>query len=254
VKTIVASLSFAMVVQAQNTAVKNGAEIFRTTCSVAYCHGSEGSAGRAPQLAGTALSVRDLIGIISAGKQSGMPAFGQKLSTAEIESVAQYIRSLPAPTAPAATGAASSPAAAKAPAALQSLSPVHEKGRALFFDAVRMGGCGSCHELENRGSPVGPDLRTVPPGRDLRAGSHGRVVTANAEGEEPFPAIPADRTPQRVRLYDLSSPLPVLRTFQADRVRLTPGSKWSHTSAVRNYSDRDLEMIASYLSALGSGK
>ena len=124
----------------------------------------------------------------------------------------------------------------------------------MFFDAARMGGCGSCHELENRGSPVGPDLRSVPPGRDLRAGSNGRVVTATALGEESFPAIPADRTPQRVRLYDLSSTLPVLRTFAAERVRLTPGSKWSHASAVRSYSGRDLEIIAGYLSGLGSGK
>ena len=171
-KRIIAPMIFTIAAHAQSGGVSRGAEVFRTTCSVPYCHGSEGSAGRAPQLAGTALSTRDLVRVITAGTQAGMPGFGQKLSLEEIDAVAQYIRTLPAPAKPAAPAA--KPGGGPPPAQPLPLPPAAEKGRALFFDAVRMGGCGSCHELDNHGSAVGPDLRTAAPGRNLRADSNGR--------------------------------------------------------------------------------
>ena len=59
----------------------------------------------------------------------------------------------------------------------------------------------------------------------------------------PFPAIPAEQTEELIRVYDLSSPLPVLRTFQPAQVRLAAGSAWSHDTVVRNYSDTDLEAV-----------
>src|SRR5438128_8216430 len=104
-KRIIAAMTFAIAAHPQSGGVSRGAEVFRTTCSVPYCHGSEGSAGRAPQLAGTALSTRDLVRVIAAGTQAGMPGFGQKLSPVEIDAVTQYIRTLPAPARPAAAAA-----------------------------------------------------------------------------------------------------------------------------------------------------
>ena len=59
-----------------NPLVQRGAGIFRTTCAVAYCHGPEGTAGRAPQLAGRALNPGDVRGVIMSGKPgSAMPGF-----------------------------------------------------------------------------------------------------------------------------------------------------------------------------------
>jgi hypothetical protein len=56
-----------------------------------------------------------------------------------------------------------------------------------------------------------------------------------------------DRTDTRVRVYDLTAPLPVLRTFAAAKIVLEPGSTWRHEQAARIYSARELEIIAGYL-------
>jgi mono/diheme cytochrome c family protein len=226
---------------AQDPLVRRGAEIFRTTCSVAYCHGAEGIAGRAPQLAGRAFNPRTLYGVILTGKPSaGMPGFSQQLKTEDIEAVTQYVLSL--------SGPAGVEAASPKPASTELTIQV-QKGRALFFDALRMGGCGKCHEVDDHGSPVGPDLRALAPAqlRDLRAASRTRVVTASPVGEEPFAAIQVEQTPERIQVYDLTSPLPVLRTFQPAQVRITPGNAWSHATAVQRYSEADLEAISGYL-------
>jgi len=169
-----------------------------------------------------------------------MPAFSQQLKAEEIEAVTQYILSLPAPAG----------AATVTPKAAAVVLPVAvQKGRELFFDATRMSGCGKCHELEDRGTAVGPGLKSLTAAqlRDLRAGSKTRVVTVSAAGEAAFPGILVEQTAQRVRVYDISAALPVLRTFAAAKVSTTPGNAWSHAEAVRNYSDAELEAIRGYL-------
>jgi mono/diheme cytochrome c family protein len=226
---------------AQTPQVKRGGDVFRATCAVAYCHGPEGSAGRAPRLAGHTFSAAELFDLIVDGKPgTGMPGFARQLKTEEIEAVTQYVMSLSGPSGGASEPVSSS--AIKMPAAA-------EKGRGLFFDSVRMGGCGKCHELADRGSAVGPDLRASPTEafQNLRTASHNRVLNVKPAGEDSYPAILVEQTPERIRVFDLSSALPVLRTFAPAQVRLTVGSTWSHASAVENYSDAELEAISIYL-------
>ena len=120
----------------------------------------------------------------------------------------------------------------------------------MFFDAARTGACGSCHELDGWGVPVGPDLAALPPGRfaDLRAVATRGVVTARPKGgEPPFPALLVERTEARVRVYDLTAALPVLRTFAAAQIAIEPGSSWRHEQATRIYTSAELESIAVYL-------
>ena len=227
---------------AQDPQLKRGAEIFRTTCGVAYCHGAEGTASRAPRLAGRTFAATELISVISRGRPgTAMPGFSQQLKSGEIEAVAQYILSMSAPS--------SSEVAASPKPSGSEMPPAVQAGRALFFDAVRMGGCGKCHELNDRGSPVGPDLKALDPlrFRNLRAAASTHVVTASPANEDPFPALVKEQTPERVLVHDLSSPLPVLRTFKRAEVRIAPGSSWSHGSVVESYSDGDLEAISGYL-------
>jgi mono/diheme cytochrome c family protein len=231
----------ASVLQAQSPVVTRGADIYKVTCGVAYCHGPGGSAGRAPQLAGRGFDAQHVFSTVLYGKPgTAMPAFAQQLKSEEIEAVTQYILSLPAPAS----------AATVAPKAAAVVLPVAvQKGKELFFDAVRMGGCGRCHELQDRGTAVGPELKSLNAAklRDLRAGSNTRVVTVSAAGEEPFPGIVVEQTAQRVRVYDVSAGLPVLRTFAAAHVSTTPGNAWSHAEALRNYSDAEMEAIRGYL-------
>lgn len=237
----IAGVAAPTLLHAQTQALKRGAEVFRTTCAGAYCHGSEGAAGRAPRLAGRNFNPRSLFNIVQRGKPgTGMPAFSQKLKTEDIQAVSAYVLSL--------SSSAEAGAATEKPA-VREMPPSAAKGRALFFDAVRMGGCGKCHELEDRGSPVATDLAALAPEhfRNLRDPASKSVVTASPSGEDAFPALVAEQTPERIRVYDLSSALPVLRTIRASDVRITPGSKWSHATAVETYSETDLAAISSYL-------
>lgn len=77
-------------------AAVDGAAVFANRC--ASCHGSDGGGGLGPQLSGGRAAQRfpniaDQIGVITNGR-GGMPAFGSRLSEAEIQAVADYTRTL----------------------------------------------------------------------------------------------------------------------------------------------------------------
>lgn len=238
----------ASLLQAQNAVVTRGADIYKVTCGVAYCHGSAGAAGRAPQLAGRGFDAQFVFNTVLNGKAgTAMPAFSQQLKSEDIEAVTQYILSLPVPAG----------AAAMAPKTAVVVVPESaQKGRALFFDATRMSGCGKCHEVEDRGTAVGSDLKSLTAAQlaNLRAPSKLRVVTVSATGEDPFPGIVVEQTAQRVRVYDIGTTIPVLWTIAAGQASVSPGSAWSHADAVRNYNDAEIELIRGYLEWMAAAK
>lgn len=234
---ILALLIFSFPAWAQNNLVVGGDQIFQTHCSVPYCHGANGTAGRAPKLVGHKFTANQLFHVVSEGIQdTGMPAFSAQLKTDQIEAVVAYVMTLKAN--PSAAGAADRP--------ILSMPRELEAGKALFFDSVRMGGCGKCHEVEHRGSAVAPDLKIGLAPADFRSIS-ANTFTARASDEAPFPVIVIERSEKWIRVYDLSSPLPVLRSFKPDRINLTPGSSWQHREAVSGYSDAELRSIEAYI-------
>ena len=73
-------------------------------------------------------------------------------------------------------------------------------------------------------------------------------MTARPRGTEPpFPAVLIERTDAKVRVYDLSAAIPVLRSFAASQIVLESGTSWRHDQALRIYTGRELETIAAYL-------
>ncbi len=231
-------LSVALPVCAQDASVVRGEKVFQASCAVPYCHGPNGTAGRAPKLVGHAFISPEINTIVSNGvANKGMPAFSAQLQAADIAAVVSYVMTLNG----------SAPATANQVASTRPTTADAQSGKALFFDATRMGGCGRCHELEKRGSPVATDLKTAAAQGDLRAVEVRDVLTAQPVGDSAFPALVVERSEKRVRVYDLSSPLPVLRTFTPDTVKLTAGSSWKHRDAVGGYSDGELQQIAKYL-------
>lgn len=214
-----------------------GAVVYRASCAVVYCHGPEGKPGRAPGLAGGRLDAGGIVTIATAGiPNTSMPAFGGRLKPEDIEAVAAYIVSL--------GGAHSTRAGAPAVVPAE-----FRRGRALFFDSARTGACGACHEVGGWGNPVSLALQDLRTARldNLRAVATPDVVTAHPRAEKPFPAVVVERATDRIRVYDLSSRLPVLRTFSSGEVELTPGSDWRHGDAAALYSDAELAAIARYL-------
>ncbi|MBZ5607713.1 MAG: cytochrome c [Acidobacteriia bacterium] len=238
-------LAAALPLCAQDALVARGEKVFQTSCSVPYCHGPNGTAGRAPKLVGHSFTARELSNIVSDGiANKGMPAFGAQLPADDIRAVVGYIMTL----------RGSAPASASQTVAARTVPEDAQSGKALFFDAVRMGGCGRCHELEKRGSRVATDLKTAAAHTDLRSIEVHHVMTAQPAGESAFPVLVAEQSQKRVRVFDLSSPLPVLRTFAPDAVKLTAGSAWEHREAVSGYSDAELQEIAKYLQWVAAAK
>ena len=166
-----------------------------------------------------------------------MPAFGAQLPAADLNAVVAYVMSL--------RGSGPVPSATARP-----MPGPDSPGKEFFFDATRMGGCGRCHELDHRGSAVATDPKTAPVRTDLRAIEVHKVMTAQPIGESAFPAWVVEQGAKRVRAFDLSSRLPVLRTFAPDAVKLTAGAAWDHRSAVSDYSDAELQEIAKYLQSV----
>ena len=231
------SLSFAASLAsafAQDARVEQGARIFAANCSVPYCHGPNGAAGRAPKLLGHSFEARELASIVSSGiPDKGMPPFRGQLLEDDLDAVIVYLMTLRGNSAETTAASPVRTAAADAP------------GKALFFDAVRLGGCGRCHELENRGTPVAEGIKNVP--ADLRALNAAHTVTVTPRGEPSFPGIILEQSGQRLRVYDLSSPLPVLRTFALSGAEVTKGSAWRHQDAITAYTGAELQVIGAYL-------
>jgi mono/diheme cytochrome c family protein len=73
-----------------------GATLFAANC--ASCHGADGGGGIGPQLAGGAVThdfpnLDDQVAFVTDGR-GGMPAFGGRLTPAQIRQVVEYTRTL----------------------------------------------------------------------------------------------------------------------------------------------------------------
>ena len=232
---------FPLLASAQQDVIAFGATLFRTNCAVPYCHGAAGAAGRAPALAGRSFAGDRLVRVIREGiPKSGMPAFKGEMADDWIDAIAVYLNSLSGPASPA------SPAP---PARV--LPPAAKAGRAIFFDSTRMGGCGTCHAADGWGVPIGSNLtQRIPTDvAALRASRSTHLKLAQPQNETSFPALPIATAGPIVTLYDLSSPLPVLRSFAAGKVRLSSDADWNHASTLRSFSDAELESILQFLRA-----
>jgi mono/diheme cytochrome c family protein len=235
-------LALPVLLLADDDKLTRGAAVYASTCAVAYCHGPQGTAGRAPALAARRMDPRAIVAIATQGiPNTSMPGFGRQIKPEDLEAVAAYIVSL-AGSGAAGAGDAKPTATASTPAAVQ-------QGRFLFSEAARTGACGACHDVGGRGIPVSLALRDLSKAHlgDLRALATPNVVTAHPTSEDPFPAVVAEKTAKRVRVYDLSAKLPVLRTFTPAEVAISPGTSWHHRDAVAIYTDAELEAISSYL-------
>jgi mono/diheme cytochrome c family protein len=96
-------VAYALSLHVSQESLASGAELYQANC--AACHGERGE-GDGPQAAGLAVpdltnqefmagrSANDLYQAVSQGAGQGMPAFGEKLSEAELWALTDYTRSL----------------------------------------------------------------------------------------------------------------------------------------------------------------
>ena len=240
----------------------NGERIFAQSCSVGYCHGVAGSAGRGPRLRGRKLERSYVEKVTRDGiPDSAMPGWKGRLSDQEIAAVVDYIMGLASasdlvpPSNPMPPG--------EGPATLAEFAgpPAARHGQDLFFDATRTPRCGSCHVLGGRGAAIGPDLLPLAAGKApdfiaaARSKSPKHVLTARLSDGDTFPALRAGQKDEFIQLYDLTTELPVLRTLSRPEIRsLAEGSNWRHEAVARSYSDEELAAILSFIQWVQSAK
>lgn len=179
----------------------DGDQLFHLNCAIGYCHGKAGAAGRGPRLKDRTFTRDYLVRVTRDGvPRSAMPAWGTKLSGAEIDAIAAYILKLngtidttPAPTAVAAAG----------------LHP---------GEIVYRGQCASCHDAlpalqAPLAIPAAPRLL-----KRLRL----------ADGDT-FPAYLAPDPGPSVVAWDFTEPPPVRRSLDKSEITSTaPETAWRH--------------------------
>ena len=242
--------------------LQRGAVVFAQSCATGYCHGAAGAAGRGPRLRGRSLDLNSVSEAVRDGiPQSGMTGWEGLLSESDLSAVIAYVMSLehaeeveleqiPMPPGVGPAAYVEFPGSAEA-----------KRGRDLFFDATRGIRCSTCHSAGGRGIAVGPEL-AGPTVADqdrflslVRASRSQHVLTATLRDQCVFPALRFEQNEGWIKLYDLTSAPPVLRTFEASTIfSLVNGRDWSHESVTRDYKDGELKAIVLYLAWLDSQK
>jgi hypothetical protein len=101
--------------------------------------------------------------------------------------------------------------------------------------------------VDGFGIPVASPIANFPAdAAALRRLATPEIHTATAAGET-FPALIVSQGKNQTKLYDLTSPPPVLRTFGPGVVTLQEGSDWRHASVLAAYSDAELQSILAFL-------
>jgi mono/diheme cytochrome c family protein len=217
-----------------------GSLVFEKTCASIYCHGSRGLAGAAPAVAGKGLSQEQVNHIVSEGiPNTNMAGWKAVLSATDLATVIDYVIGLQVSTR----------------SQRDALDPnrpwLKHAGRALFFDAGRIGPCGSCHEFDGLGLAVAPRFESRPSlnAAALRSLTSEKVRTVRPQDQGLFVGIAATSRAGLPRWYELRGPLPVLRTFAERPEDTGPASSWTHGDVVGSYKDGELERVFEFLSA-----
>jgi len=263
---------------AESEVIIEGAILFAKNCSVGYCHGKEGRAGRGPRLRGRTFSSRYLYRTIEDGiPASSMGGWKEVMSDAQIGALVAYIHSLADPD-PSASSALRSPptppapaAAATVPEALPSpqtpgLGGDPATGRALFFEPDSSHNCGSCHQVDGAGGTVGPDLSSLATrsaasilldivSPDAVLLDRWKLIELKTTDGEQLEALHVGESTRRVKVYDVGSSPPVLRAIKKEDIASTRPLQRSAMPADygERYTLKQLLDLVSYLKT-GTGK
>jgi len=261
--------------------IARGSALFAQSCSVGYCHGVAGKAGRGPRLRGREWDKNYLFKVTFEGiPNSSMPAWKGRLTESEIGAVVAYVLTLSkltfdsaeAPVPP--TSAASGPAtASEASSTRPELSPAEgsfygnpEKGKALFFDSGNDWHCAACHRISGSGASVGPELsgaksksvkelfiEIVLP--SARLSPDRPFLSITTKSGEQIQAVKSEESASHIKLYDIGNLPAVLRNLPKDQIQKLDIQ--SRSAMPANYGEmytvKQLLDIIAFLKAGGGG-
>ena len=229
----------------QAPVVKQGEQVFATTCATGYCHGVKGAVSGAPRLAARGFDQAYITNVVTRGiPNTGMAPFATRLSRADLAAVVAYVATLNGIANPdIGLGSGST-----TPSAGPTLTGEGARGARLFTEATRsFGRCSTCHEVGGFGIPVAAPIAHVPDSpAALKALTTPNVKTATTGGES-MPALVLSDGKLSTLFYDLTSAPPVQRNAEPGSVKFTDGSNWRHSSVTGAYSDAEFAAILTYL-------
>ena len=242
----------ALPLTAQNSSqIKAGAQQFALSCSIGYCHGVGGSAGRGPRLKDRQWDKGYLVKTIENGiPGTSMPAWKDKLSQPQISAIVSYILSLSPNQSETTTRQLSN---------TDSVQPVNQAGKQLFFDPDNDRNCGVCHRLRDSGGTVGPalDFLAKKPESEIRAYLTRELATpgkpafqVRTTSGETICGIKFREDSKQLQIFDLTSTgPPVLRTFSMGEIVRGGDCPNLHVHAgfAKLYSPAQLSDIAVFL-------
>tara|TARA_B100000686_G_scaffold190013_1_gene196692 strand:- start:100 stop:1044 length:945 start_codon:yes stop_codon:yes gene_type:complete len=257
-----------------------GQVLFARNCSVGYCHGKGGRAGRGPRLRGKEFSSDYLREVIEKGiPNSAMRSWGDRLARDEIHSIVSFIKALsnlqqndPDPVFGGGRfTSVNGPTVGRVDQVESILSAPSEivgdveRGRALFFDAGDRYNCAHCHTIDGRGTKIGPDLGRLNSApyqmliRDILLPNvfvvpEGRIVEMVTTRGDSMEVIRLGETETRVKVFDITTLPPVKRnikkaTIQSEVLGHRSGMPDIYAS---HYTVQDLLDVVSFIKS-GTG-
>jgi putative heme-binding domain-containing protein len=261
--------------------IARGSTLFAQSCSVGYCHGVAGKAGRGPRLRGREWDKNYLFKVTFEGiSNSSMPAWKDRLTAEEIGAIVAYVLTLskltsdtaeasvhavPAGSVPiAATEVTSSSKSESAQADGIFGSP--EKGKALFFDSSNDWHCGACHKIGGTGASIGPELSRVRSKavKDLfidivlpsaHLSPEKPLLSVTTKSGEQIQGVKGEESSTHIKLYDVASLPAVMRNLPKEQIEKLDIQSRSAMPATYGemYTVKQLLDIIAFLKASGGG-
>ncbi len=239
--------------------IARGSEIFARSCAIGYCHGSEGRASRGPQLRDRAWDPRHVYTVTRDGvPETAMPAWKDILPDRDIWAVTAYVMSL---SSTKLDGEAAVLGLSAENESHKDRSAEAQRGHDLFFDLTNEKRCAVCHRLGSKGSAIGPDLAAsagrksggellrdiLEPGASIAKGYEQIAVATN--DAERVAGVKMEETRAYIKLYDMSSVPPPLRTIYREQIHAVNSERRSAMPGDyrKLYSDEELQAIVAYL-------
>jgi putative heme-binding domain-containing protein len=134
-----------------------------------------------------------------------------------------------------------------------------KRGRAMFFEEGPR--CGRCHQAEQRGNKIGPDvtrLARLHP-RALRgailATATEYVNQVELRNGSRFPAIKSEEDENNITFFDLTTEPAALKTIPKSTIRIIRNNgAWKHPPTSMGLTDEQLADLMSFIRFIGYGE
>ncbi len=128
-----------------------------------------------------------------------------------------------------------------------------KRGSTLFFQSTKGLPCATCHRLEGKGTPAGPDLKNIAVVSPramfiaITATRTAYVVELETTTGRKFPAMQHGETAEGVLYYDLSANAPKPVTLKKSEIGSSrDNAKWTHPPESTGYSAEQLADVIAY--------